>query len=45
MKVDISSEVILLVLVNSELINLLNSLSEDELLYLYEFAKGLFEIN
>lgn len=28
-----------------ELINLLNSLSEDELLYLYEFAKGLFEIN
>ena len=25
-----------------ELLELLNSLSEDEILYLYEFAKGLF---
>lgn len=28
-----------------ELIDLLNSLSEAELLYLYEFAKGLFDVN
>ena len=28
-----------------ELLNLLNCLNEDELLYLYEFAKGFFELN
>ena len=28
-----------------ELIELLNSLSEAEILYLFEFAKGLFDIN
>lgn len=28
-----------------ELIELLNSLSEDEILYLYEFTKGMFNIN
>lgn len=28
-----------------ELIELLSSLSEDEILYLYEFAKGLFNID
>ena len=27
-----------------ELITLLDGLSEDEILYLYEFAKGLFNI-
>ena len=28
-----------------ELIELLSALSEDEILYLYEFARGLFNIN
>ena len=27
-----------------DLINLVNNLSEDEIIYLYELAKGLFDI-